>query len=67
MDIGQAHVAAAVAERQALIIQTKHVQDRGVQVVHRDRVFNGVHSELVCRAVNRASFDASSGQPYTEA
>ena len=37
-----------------------------MQVVHRDRILNGVHPELVCPAVDRAAFDASAGEPYTE-
>lgn len=37
-DIGQAIVAAGVSEGQSLVVEPQQVKDRGVQVMHVDRV-----------------------------
>ena len=49
------------------MVEAEQVQDRGVQVVHRADVFDGVHAEFVGRAVDRAPFDSAAGQPDREA
>ena len=43
-DVGQAEVAAGVAEGQPLVVQAEQVQERGVQVVDVDLVLDGVNS-----------------------
>jgi len=40
VNVGEAHVTAAVAVRQLLVIQAQQVQDRGVQVKDSDDVFH---------------------------
>src|SRR6478609_7257979 len=40
VDVGEAVVAAAVAEGQALVVEAELVQDRGVDVVDRDGVLD---------------------------
>ena len=50
-DIGQAEVAAVVAEGEPFVIQAQQVKDRGVKIVMRDAVLDGVHAELVGGAV----------------
>ena len=37
-DVGEAEVAAAVAEGQFLVVEAQEVEDRGVQVDERGRV-----------------------------
>ena len=44
----------------------KQVQDRRVQVVDVDAVFDGVEAELVGFAERDARFDAAAGQPHRE-
>src|SRR5687768_16695030 len=39
--VGEAEVAAGVAEGEPLVVQTQEMQDRGVQVVHVDDAFDG--------------------------
>ena len=54
MHIGQAEIAAGVAVGELLVIEAQQVQDRGVQVVDVDRVFDGLEAEFVGRAVDVA-------------
>ena len=61
--VGQAHVAAAEAVGQPLVVDAQQVQHRGVQVVDLDLVLDGVVAVLVGRAVDRAALDAAAGQP----
>ena len=67
MHVGQAVVAAAVAEGETLVVQSKLMQDGGVQVVERADVFHGVHAQFVGRAVGRAPLDAAPRQPNAKA
>ena len=49
------------------MVEAQEVQDRGVQVVNVDLVFDGLEAELVGRAVDVAALDAAAGQPHREA
>src|SRR4051812_7764360 len=49
--------------RQPRMINAEQVQQRGVQVVNRDLVFDGVKAVFVGRAVHDATFDAAASQP----
>ena len=49
-DVGQAEVAALEAEGELQVVEAEQVQDRGLQVVDVDAVFDGVEAELVGRA-----------------
>ena len=53
-NIGQAFVAAVVAERQLLVVEAEQVQDGGVEVVDVDAALDAVQAELVGRAVDVA-------------
>ena len=66
-DVGQAEVAAAVAEGQALVVEAEEVEDRGVEVVHVDLVLHGLVPELVGRAEREAGLHAGAGEPDGEA
>ena len=45
--IGQPHAEAFVGDRKAAVVEAEQVQDRGVQVVDVDRVFDDVPADLV--------------------
>ena len=62
VDVGQAAIDSVVAEGQAFVIEAEQVQDRRVQVVDRQDVFDGFETEFVGRAVADSAFDASSGE-----
>ena len=47
VDVGQAEVAAIVAEGESLVIQAQQVEDGGMEVMMRDAVLYGVHAEFV--------------------
>src|SRR5262245_25984133 len=47
VDVGEAEVAAAVAVRQALVVDPEQVQDRGVQVMDMDAVLYGLDPQFV--------------------
>ena len=51
--VGQAEVAAGVAERQLLVVQPQQVQDRGVEVVDVDGVLGDVDAVVVGGADGR--------------
>ena len=52
VDVGEAEVAARVAVGQLLVVDAEQMQNGRVQVVDVDAVFDGVHAELVGRAVH---------------
>ena len=66
MDIGQTEVAAGKAVRQAFVVESQQVQNRGVHVVHVANIFNRLHAEVICRAVNRSTFDSATSHPDGE-
>ena len=48
------------------MVKAQKVQDRGVQVMSFNHVFNRFESELISRTVNRTPFYATSRHPYRE-
>ena len=67
VDVGQAEVAAVVAEGEPFVIQAQQVQDGGVEIVMRDPVLDGVHAEFVGGAVGDPCLDAAARHPHGEA
>ena len=67
VDVGQAEVATVVAEGELFVIQSQQVKDRGVKIVMRDAVLDGVHAELVGGAVRDPRLDAAACHPHGEA
>ena len=67
MHVGEPHVAAAEAVGQPLVIHAQEMQDRRVQVVDLDLVFDGVITVVVGGAVDRAALDSAAGHPHGEA
>lgn len=53
--VSKPEVAAAVAMRESLVIDAEQVEDCGVKVLYVYAVFDGVHAEFVCRAVDQAA------------
>ena len=49
------------------MVQAEQMEDRGVQVVDRRDVLDGLVAKLVGRAVAEAAFDARTGKPDGEA
>lgn len=66
VDVGEAKVAAGVAEGEFFVVQAEQVEDGGVEVVHVEFVFNGLISPFVGGAVGMAGSDAAAGQPNGE-
>lgn len=62
-DVGQPHVAAGVAEREAFVVEAEQVQDRGVPVVDVDFVDDGFVAEFVGGSILKAAFDSTTGHP----
>ena len=67
MDVGQPEVAALKLEGQLRVVDAQAVQDRGVQVVHVDRILRDVVAVVVGLAVGDAGLHAAAGQPDGEA
>jgi len=59
-----AEVAAGVAVGKLLVVQAEEVQDRGVQVVEVDLVFDGVVPVIVGGSVLEAFLDSGTGEPH---
>ena len=53
-------------EGQFGVIDSKQVQQRGVQIVHVYRVLHDVVTEIIGAAVGHARLDAAAGQPDRE-
>jgi hypothetical protein len=67
LDTGQAHVEPLVFDRQTLVIDSKALQDRGVQIVHVNWILGDVVTKIVRRAVNEARLYPSASHPDAEA
>src|ERR1043166_6126478 len=63
MYIGQPEIAAGVAIREALVIETKQPQDRGLQIMHVHLRLDCLKAERVGGAVDHAAADAAAGEP----
>ena len=61
--IGEAEIAALETMRQLGVIEAEEMQDRGMQIVDVNFAFGGEETEIVCRAVANAGFDAAPGHP----
>ena len=66
VDVGEAEVAAGVAEGEFFVVQAEQVEDGGVEIVHVEFVFDGLISPFVGGAVSVARPDSAAGQPNGE-
>jgi len=67
MNVCQPEIAAAVAVREAFVVDAELMEDRGPHVVDGAFFLDGVIAEIVGRAVDHAAFDAAAGHPDAEA
>lgn len=66
MNVGEAEVAASVTEGEPLVIEAKQVEERGVEIVNVDFVFDGLKAEFVGRPVDVAAPNTTARQPHGE-
>jgi len=64
--VGEPIIAALETVGQFRMVDAQAVQDRGVQVVNRDRVLDDVEAVVIGFAVHGARLDAAAGQPHGE-
>src|SRR6185437_12017825 len=63
MHIGQAHIAAAEPNGQALMVDAEQVQHGRMQIVNRYFVFDGFVTILIGRAISHPAFGSASSHP----
>src|SRR5262245_32898367 len=61
--VGQAEVAARVAIGEAGVLEAEQLQDGGVEVPDRNRVFHDIATVVVRLPVDDAALDAAASQP----
>lgn len=66
VDVGEAKIAAGMAEGEFFVVQAEQVKDGGVEIVHVEFVFDGHVSPFVSGAVGMAGPNAAAGQPDSE-
>ena len=66
-NVGQAELSAVVLVGEAFVVHAEQVQDRGVNVVDRDRIDRGGMSDLIGLAVAHAPLDTAARHPGQEA
>src|SRR5438045_9449800 len=66
MDIGQAEVAAGVAEGEFLVVEAEQPEDRGVKIMHMDFFLDRLETEFIGRTVNIPAADTTTRQPHGE-
>ena len=67
MYVRQPHVPTAEAHRKPLVIHAEQMENVGVQVVQGHLVLDGLVTELVGRAVDRAASRATARKPNGKA
>ena len=66
-NIRQAEMASLKFISQLLMIDTQAMQDRGLQVMDVDRIFDDIVAVVVRLAIDDSSLHAASSQPHREA
>lgn len=66
MDVGQPEATPLVFVRQSLVIDSHQVQNRGIEVVDVDAIFDHIVAEFVGRSVADAWLDTTAGHPGGE-
>ena len=62
MDVGETEIATIVAVGKLLMIETQESENRGVEIVNMDFVFDCRSPELVGRAVNCSAANGATGK-----
>jgi hypothetical protein len=57
--VGQPEIPASISIREALVVKTEQVQDRGMQIVHMHTILDGSETEFVCRPMHVAAASAA--------
>jgi hypothetical protein len=65
--LGQALVAAVVAEGQADVVQPEQVEDRGLHIMDVRAVLGGAQADRIGGAERLSALDPAAGQPHREA
>src|SRR5437867_3193064 len=65
--VRQAEVAAAIPVCQFLMIEPEQMQNRGLQIVHVDRLVDNLETEFIRLPVSQACFDTTAGENNSEA
>ena len=63
MDVRDAKVAALETIRKLLVVDAQAAQNRGVEVVNVDRIFDDIVAVIVGPAIADTGFDSSTGHP----
>src|SRR3989442_14913676 len=66
MHVGQAVMPPLILERQSRVVDAEQVQDRGVKIVHVNRVCSDVVGEIVGLAEGKSGLYAGAGEPDGE-
>ena len=64
--IGKAEIAAAVTIGQLQVIDAHQIEDGRVDIVHVNRLLDGLESKLVRGTIDRAAFDSAAREPHRE-
>ena len=64
MDVGQPIIASLEPISQPLVVNPQQMQQRGIQIVHMDRIAGNIESQFIGFAVDVSCLDATPGQPY---
>src|SRR6059058_6030858 len=65
--VGEAEIAACVAESELFVVESEQPENGGVQVMHVDLVFDGLKTKFVRGAVNVAAPHTAARHPHREA
>ena len=66
MHIGQAEVAAGMAEGELLVVEAEQVKHGRVQIMDVHLLVHCAKTKFICRAMHVTAARAAAGQPYGE-
>src|SRR5437899_382161 len=66
MNVGEAKITAGVTVGQTLMVETKEVENRGVEIMDADRILHGLEPEVVGGAMDGPAADATTRHPDGE-
>ena len=66
MYVGQAAFDAVVVEAEPLVVKADEMQDRGVEIINRRDMLDGLVAEFVGGTVRKRSFHTGTGKPHSE-
>ena len=67
VNVGETALDAVVVEGEALVVEAKEVEDRGVEIVRGEDVFASLEAKLIGGPVAYAALHARPGEPGGEA